>query len=215
MLPDEKSIPTIQTIVGTVAKGSIIHKQLQEFSTLSTVASCANSSSSVVQVNLSPNCCSSHSTPSTQGQEQAQSNFNNETPNPSFSHEQKDSNVPGTSDLQLSLNAQSTGEAHVQTTLVPQEELLLTSRAVGPSLTQVQQQTTQSKRFIETLTDEQKETEKETRGQSDNPVWFEQKQNRITASICKDVFSHMHNQRSKIPENLIKKFQQKGNLISK
>ena len=72
----------------------------------------------------------------------------------------------------------------------------------------------QSKRFIETLTDEQKETEKETRGQSVNPVWFEQKQNRITASICKDVFSHMHNQRSKIPENLIKKFQQKGNLIS-
>ena len=99
MLPDEKSIPTTQTIVGTVAKGSIIHKQLQEFSTLSTVASCANSNSSVVQVNLSPSCCSSHSTPRTQGQEQAQSNFNNETPNPSFSHEQKDSNVPGTSNL--------------------------------------------------------------------------------------------------------------------
>ena len=65
MLPDEKSIPTIQTIVGTVAKGSIIHRQLQEFSTPSTVASCANSISSVVQVNLSPSCCSSHSTPST------------------------------------------------------------------------------------------------------------------------------------------------------
>ena len=30
-----------------------------------------------------------------------------------------------------------------------------------------------------------------TRGQSMNPAWFEQKQNRITASICKDVFSHM------------------------
>ena len=211
MLPDEKSIPTIQTIVGTVAKGSIIHKQLQEFSTLSTVASCANSNSSVVsQVNLSPSCCSSHSTPSTQGQEQAQSNFNNETPNPSFSHEPKDSNVPGTSGLQASVNAQSTDEPHVQTSSVPQEELHSTSRAVGPSLTQVQQQTMQSKRFIETLTDEQRETEKETRGQSDNSVWFEQKQNRIPASTCKDVFSHMHNQRSKIPENLIKKISTKG-----
>ena len=61
----------------------------------------------------------------------------------------------------------------------------------------------QSKTFIVTLTDEQKEIEKETIGQSDNRVWFEQKQNRITASVCKDVFSHMHNQGSKIPENLI------------
>ena len=29
------------------------------------------------------------------------------------------------------------------------------------------------------------------RGQSMDPAWFEQKQNRMTASICKDVFSHM------------------------
>ena len=49
-----------------------------------------------------------------------------------------------------------------------------------------------------------------TRGQSVNPVWFEQKQNRKTASTCKDVFSHMHNQRSKIPESLIKKKYNKG-----
>ena len=31
MLPDHKSIPTVMTIVGKVAKGSIIHKQLQDF----------------------------------------------------------------------------------------------------------------------------------------------------------------------------------------
>lgn len=49
-----------------------------------------------------------------------------------------------------------------------------------------------------------------TRGQSVNPVWFEQKQNRITASICKGVFSHIHNQRSKTPENLIKRITTKG-----
>ena len=63
--------------------------------------------------------------------------------------------------------------------------------------------------FIETLTDKQKQIEMATRGQSTNPAWFEQKQNRITASICKDVFSHMQKQGSKLPENLVKKLQQK------
>ena len=49
------------------------------------------------------------------------------------------------------------------------------------------------------------QVEMATRGQSMNPAWFEQKQNRITASICKDVFSHMQKQGSKLPENLVKK----------
>lgn len=54
------------------------------------------------------------------------------------------------------------------------------------------------------------EIEMATRGQSMNPAWFEQKQNRITASICKDVFSHMQKQGSKLPENLVKKITAKG-----
>ena len=37
------------------------------------------------------------------------------------------------------------------------------------------------------------EVELATRGQSDNPNWFAHKQNKITASVCKDVFSHMNN----------------------
>ena len=50
-----------------------------------------------------------------------------------------------------------------------------------------------------------------TRGQSMNPAWFEQKQNRITASICKDVFSHMHKQGSKITrKSIVKKITAKG-----
>ena len=48
------------------------------------------------------------------------------------------------------------------------------------------------------------------RGQSMNPAWFEQKQNRMTASICKDVFCHMQKQGSKLPENLVKKIAAKG-----
>ena len=32
MLPEEKTIQTVMTIVGTVAKGSTIHKQLQDYS---------------------------------------------------------------------------------------------------------------------------------------------------------------------------------------
>ena len=49
-----------------------------------------------------------------------------------------------------------------------------------------------------------------TRGQSTNPTWFEQKQNKITASTCKDVFSHMQKQGSKMPENLVKKITRRG-----
>ena len=64
--------------------------------------------------------------------------------------------------------------------------------------------------FIETLTEKQMQIEMATRGQSMNPAWFEQKQNRITASICKDVFSHMQKQGSKLPENLVKKITAKG-----
>ena len=64
--------------------------------------------------------------------------------------------------------------------------------------------------FIETLTDKQNQIEIATRGQSTNPAWFEQKQNRITASICKDVISHMQKQGSKLPENLLKKITTKG-----
>ena len=64
--------------------------------------------------------------------------------------------------------------------------------------------------FIETLTDAQMEVELATRGQSDNPDWFAHKQNKITASICKDVFSHMNNSNSKMPTNLIKRITTKG-----
>ena len=32
MLPEEKTIQTVMTIVGTVAKGSTINKQLQDYS---------------------------------------------------------------------------------------------------------------------------------------------------------------------------------------
>ena len=66
--------------------------------------------------------------------------------------------------------------------------------------------------FIETLTDEQMKVELATRGQSGNPNWFAHKQNKITASVCKDVFSHMNNSRSKMPTNLIKRITTKGTI---
>ena len=56
------------------------------------------------------------------------------------------------------------------------------------------------------------EVELATRGQSDNPNRFAHKQNKITASVCKDVFSHMSNSREKIPTNLIKRITTKGNI---
>ena len=56
------------------------------------------------------------------------------------------------------------------------------------------------------------EVELATRGQSDNPNWFAHKQNKITASVCKDVFSHMNNSRSMMPTNLIKRITTKGTI---
>ena len=53
MLPDHKSIPTVMTIVGKVAKGSIIHKQLQDFTAInSLVPTSVNGNSSVAQASL-------------------------------------------------------------------------------------------------------------------------------------------------------------------
>ena len=53
MLPDHKSIPTVMTIVGKVAKGSVIHKQLQDFTAPnSLVPTSVNRSSSVAQASL-------------------------------------------------------------------------------------------------------------------------------------------------------------------
>ena len=53
MLPDHKSIPTVMRIVGKVPKGSIIHKQLQDFTAPnSLVPTSVNRSSSVAQASL-------------------------------------------------------------------------------------------------------------------------------------------------------------------
>ena len=49
-------------------------------------------------------------------------------------------------------------------------------------------------------------------GKSDNPNWFAHEQNKITVSVCKDVFSHMNNSRSKMPTNLIKRITTKGTI---
>ena len=56
------------------------------------------------------------------------------------------------------------------------------------------------------------EVELTIRGQSDNPNCFAHKQNKITASVCKDVFSHMSNSGEKIPTNLIKRITTKGTI---
>ena len=84
MLPDKTSVPTVITIVGTVAKNSIIHKQLQEFTTPNLVSSCTQSNNPcAVQLNWSPARSSTHPTPNTQRQEQPQLNLNDGTPVPS------------------------------------------------------------------------------------------------------------------------------------
>ena len=127
--------------------------------------------------------CNCPPTLTTQEQDQAQSNDGISDPS---SLVQGESHMADISDLQIS---PTDGEPFSQDCSQVQERLQSTDNL---PLTQVQQQSIQFETFIETLTDGQKEIENATRGQSVNPVWFEQKQNRITASICKDVYSHMN-----------------------
>ena len=123
MLPDETSVPTVMTIVGTVAKGSIIDKQIQDFTTPNLIASCTqNNNPCAIQVNGSPASGSTHPTPNTQMQEQPQLNLNDGTPDPA-SLVQSESDVPDISDLQVSRHAQSTGEPHVQIISIPQDHI--------------------------------------------------------------------------------------------
>ena len=85
MLPDHKSIPTVMTIVGKVAKGSITHKQLQDFTAPnSVVPTSVNGSSSVAQVSLTSVSITSQTTeevilqPSCQLANQVQGRLNDE-----------------------------------------------------------------------------------------------------------------------------------------
>ena len=197
MLPEGRFISTVKTIVGTVAHGSIIHKQLQQFTS---VTSCSTSSPSSAQQTLT-GICNCPAAPTTQGQEQAQSNGRISDHS---SLVQGESHMADISDLKIS---STDGVPVSQDYSQVQERLQSTDNL---PFTQVQQQSMQFETFIETLTDEQKQIENATRGQSVNPFWFEQKQNRITASICKDVYSYMNSHRSKIPESLITKITTKG-----
>ena len=136
MLPEGRSISTVKTIVGTVAHGSIIHKRLQQFTS---VTSCSTSSPSSAQRTLNP-ICNCPPAPTTQGQEQAQSNegiFDPSSPTDGESVSQDCSQIQG--------RLQSTDNL---------------------PLTQVKQQSIQFETFIETLTDGQKQIENATRGQS-------------------------------------------------
>ena len=56
------------------------------------------------------------------------------------------------------------------------------------------------------------EVEFATRRQSDNLNWFAHKQNKITASVCKGVFSRINNSRSMMPTNLVKRITTKGTI---
>ncbi|XP_044178662.1 uncharacterized protein LOC122960515 [Acropora millepora] len=212
MLPDHKSIPTVMTIVGKVAQGSIIHKQLQDFTAPnSLVPTSVNGSSSVAQASLTSVSMTSQATgeamlqPSCQLTNQVQGRLNDEgygeeqcsidTAVPSHWQVPEKANITQFPEFIVPPNIRPVGEPHGKLISFPQQptQQLKTS-------------------FIETLTDEQMEVELATRGQSDNPNWFAHKQNKITASVCKDVFSHMNNSSSILPTNLIKRITTKGTI---
>ena len=95
-------------------------------------------------------------------------------------------------------------DSHVNNQQQEQNNSTFTASTSSQQPSEVKLLTTQTKTlFIETLTDKQKQIEMATREQSANPTWFEEKQNQITAIICTDVFAHMQNKGSKMPQKLI------------
>ena len=85
MLPDHKSVPTVMTIVSKVARGSIIHNQLQGFTAPNSVVPISvNGSSSLAQASLTSVNITSQTTgeailqPSCQLTNQVQGRLNNE-----------------------------------------------------------------------------------------------------------------------------------------
>ena len=190
MLPHHKSIATVMTLVGKVAEGSIIHKQLQDFTAPnSLVPTSRNGSSSVAQASLTSVSITLQTTgeamlqTSCQLTNQVQGRLNDE----GYGEEQCSIDTAVPSHWQVPEKA--------NITQFP--ELIVPPRPVGEShgkLISFSQKTPQQLKtsFMETFTDEQMEVELATRGQSDNPNWFAHKQNNITVSVCKDVFSHIN-----------------------
>ena len=158
------------TIVGTVAKGSAIHKQLEDYSWQppNLVVPCFSSSSLTGNENMNP-----------------VSNGQALNSNSSLNHEisAAPSTVPCESEMApLSspandydeLQLQRISDCNVNNQQQEQNISSFIESTIDPS--EVQMPTAQTETlFIETLTDKQKQIVMATRRQSTNPAWFEQK----------------------------------------
>ena len=169
------------TLVGTVAKGSTIHKQLQDYATPGLIPTSINSNRPAVQVNWSPVCSTSHTTEELTAnhvQKEKDQSLNDGSPGPSITHVQRESAMPHTSEPHVTLYGQPNGNPHLQEEEVSigntqgQEQAIpiFANRGADPYHTQAKQTTQAKTLFIETLTDEQQRIEMATRGQSLNPT---------------------------------------------
>ena len=189
MLPEEKTIQTVMTIVGTVAKGSTIHKQLQDYSRQppNLVVPYFSSSSLAGKENVNP---------VSNGQAlNSNSSLNHEISAPPSTVQCESEMAPLStpSNDYDELQLQQISDCNVNNQQQEQNISSFIESTIDPSEVQLTTVKTETL-FIKTLIDKQKQIEMAARGQSTNPVWFEQNQNRITASICKDVFSHIQKQ---------------------
>ena len=95
------------TLVGTVAKGSTIYKQLQDYATPNLIPTSISSNRPAVQVNWSPEeLTTSH----VQGEKDQ--TLNGGTPGPSIT--QRESAMPHTSEPHVTLYGQPNGKPHLQ-----------------------------------------------------------------------------------------------------
>ena len=191
MLPEESTIPTVKTLVGTVAQGSTIHKQLQDYIPPPNLITPVFSSSPAGKENVNPVSSSTLLTIETSldinGQELG---LNNATTTPLSTVHSK-SDISPLSPLPVGHAEPHQTNSNINNEQQEQNNSSFISSTSYPSEVHELSTTKENILFFETLTDKQKKIEMATREQSSNPTWFEQKQNRISASICKGMSFHI------------------------
>ena len=170
MLPEESTIPTVKTIVGTVAQGSTIHKQLQDYIPPPNLITPVFSSSPAGKENVNPVSSSTLLTTETSldinGQELG---LNNATTTPLSTVHSK-SDISPLSPPPVGHAEPDQTNSNINNEQQEQNNSSFISSTSYPSEVHELSTTKEKILFFETLTDKQKKIEMATRGQSSNPT---------------------------------------------
>lgn len=174
MLPEDRNIPTVNTLIGPVARGSVLHKQLQGFQMASTnpVTSCAPISYQSPNPAMNERSHESGHVPTQRNSNLTDGHFTNHSENSTGSYPRHTPIEPEC----LANSSPSQGFTHFP--LLPnkccEETVDLNLFSNAPNILNKVQVSLQAAKELYT----------KTTGQANNNVWYEERKHRITASQC-------------------------------